>query len=84
MSKQTLLAMGFAAVLLSACGGGGGGGSTPVIEAVPAAASTDPGAATSYVAELAAGPASTTDTLEPLVVPATLATSDTDEPAAVP
>ena len=84
MTKQTLLAMGFAAALLSACGGGGGGGSIPGVEAVPAAASTDSVAATSYVAELAALPASTTDTLEPVAVPETLASSDTDEPAAVP
>lgn len=84
MTKQTLLAMGFAVALLSACGGGGGGNSIPVVEAVPAAASTDSAAATSYVSELASVPASTTDTLEPVPVPAMLASSDTDEPVAIP
>ena len=83
MTKQTLLAMGFAAALLSACGRGGGSNPIAVTE-VPAAASTDSVAATSYVAELAALPASTTDTLEPVAVPATLASSDLDEPAPIP
>ena len=84
MTKQTLLAMGFAAALLSACGGGGGNSSIPVTEAVPAAASTDSVAATSYLSELTAVPASTTDTLEPVTVPDMLASSDTDEPVAIP
>ena len=86
MSMKTLLAMGVALALLSACGGGGGGGinSIPVTEAVPAAASTDPVAATSYVSELTAVPESTTDTLEPVAVPEMLASSETAEPAAVP
>lgn len=83
MSKKTLLAMGFAVAMLSACGGGGGGGSTPVTEAVPSGASTSSTEATEYVAELSTEPESTTDTLEPVTVPDTLATDDSAEPAAV-
>ncbi len=85
MSKKTLLAMGFAVALLSACGGGGGGGpDIPVTEAVPSSASTSSTAATEYVAELSTEPESTTDELEPITdLPTTLATDDTAEPAAV-
>lgn len=83
MTKQSLLLMSCAAVLLTACGGGGSQGPT-VTEFVPAAASTDSVAATNYVAALTAVPASTTDTLEPVAVPDTLASSDTDEPAVIP
>ncbi len=85
MSKQNLWVVGITATLLSACGGGGGGSSTPAVtEAVPAAASSDFGVATTYVAELTAEPASTTDTLEPVAVPDSLASSDTAEPAEIP
>ena len=86
MSKKTLLAMGFAVALLSACGGGGGGGidSIPVTEAVPSGASTSSTEATEYVAELSTEPESTTDSLEPISnLPETLATDDSAEPAAV-
>ena len=86
MSKKTLLAMGFAVAMLSACGGGGGGGGRdiPVTEAVPSGASTSSVEATTFVAELSTEPESTTDSLEPIaVLPDTLATDDTAEPAAV-
>lgn len=87
MTKQSLLAMGFAAVLVSACGGGGGGGgdNDPLVtEAVPANAATNPEAATEYVTALTAVPESTTDTLEPITdLPETLATDDTAEPALI-
>lgn len=88
MTKQSLLAMSCAAVLLSACGGGGGGGApdvTPVTEAVPAEASTDSGAAITYVSALVAVPESTSDMLEPVTpVPDMLATDDTGEPVVIP
>lgn len=84
MNKSFLWVMCLAPVLLSACGGGGGGSNTPAATAaVPAAASSDSGAATTYVAALVAVPATSTDALEPVTVPDTLASSDTAEPAAV-
>lgn len=83
MSKKTLLAMGFAAALLSACGGGGGH-DTPVTEAVPSQAATSSVAATAYVTELVAVAPATTDSLEPITnLPETLAADDTAEPALI-
>lgn len=76
----------FALALLSACGGGGGDGARPVSATadvtaqVPAAAATEPNAATSYVAALADQPADKTEVLEPVAVPDALATDDTAEP----
>ncbi len=73
-------------ILLSACGGGGHDAQTgatasadPTVQVAPAAA-TDAAVATSYTSSLAATPPATTDTLEPLPVPASLATDDTAEP----
>lgn len=70
-------------MLLSACGGGGGhsaqGNTDPTVQVAPAA-STDAAVATSYTGSLAATPPATTDTLEPVPVPAALATDDTAEP----
>lgn len=83
-----------ALLTLAACGGGDGGGggggqgdtaqatSDPTVAVAPAA-STDAAVATSYTASLASTPPSTTDTLDPLPVPAQLATDDTGEPAPV-
>jgi len=69
--------------LLSACGGGGDrpaqASADPTVQVAPAA-STDAAVATSYTSSLASTPPATTDTLEPLPVPATLATDDTAEP----
>lgn len=73
-------------VLLTACGGGGDNGVRPVTATadvttqVPAAAATEAAAATSYVSALADQPPAKTDTLEPVAVPAALATDDTAEP----
>ena len=85
-SKRTWWLPCVIVTLLSACGGGGGGGSRGpgVTEAVPAAVSSDPVAATNYVSALAAVPANSSDTLEPVSVPDTLASSDSAEPAAIP
>ena len=71
-------------LLLSACGGGGGGPSAqasadPTVQVAPSA-STNAAVATSYTNSLASTPPATTDTLEPLPVPAALATDDTAEP----
>lgn len=72
-------------LLLSACGGGGGGGPSaqtsadPTVQVAPAATS-DAAVATSYTGSLASTLPATTDTLEPLPVPAALATDDTAEP----
>lgn len=69
-------------MLLSACGGGGHSAQTstdPTVQVAPAA-STDAAVATSYTSSLASTPPATTDTLEPLPVPASLATDDTAEP----
>lgn len=78
-----------ALLTLAACGGGGGGQdgtaqatSDPTVAVTPAA-SSDAAVATSYTASLASTPPSTTDTLDPLPVPAQLATDDTGEPAPV-
>lgn len=83
MSKHTRWSLGLVAMLLSACGGGGGSHTPAVTEAVPAAVSSDAGAAISYIAELSAESASITDSLEPLPVPESLASSDTEEPTPV-
>lgn len=77
-------------MLLAACGGGGSD-PTPVAEApvvtapevtvsVPAEVATSAMAATTYVASLSSQPAATTDTLEPVAVPDTVAQDDTAEP----
>lgn len=87
MTKYTWLALGGAAMLLSACGGGGGHGTDvpAVTEAVPAAVATDPAAATTYVAALSAVPESTSNSLEPITnVPDTLATDETGDPTLIP
>ncbi len=70
---------------LSACGGGGSGQSAqasadPTAQVAPAA-SSNAAVATSYTSSLAATPPATADTLEPLPVPASLATDDMAEPA---
>ena len=87
MNKRTSCRWGLVAVvwsaLLSACGGGGGSRTPAVTEAVPAAVSSDAAAATTYVAALSSTPASQTDSLEPLPVPESLASSDTEEPTPV-
>lgn len=77
--------MGIATLLLSACGGGGGGGSRApaVTESVPAAVSSDVAAAVTYLSALSAVPASTADSLEPVTVPDTVASNDTEEPSSV-
>ncbi len=74
-----------ALLLLSACGGGGDNvkpvtATADVTTQVPAAAATEAAAATAYVTALSSQPASTTDVLEPVAVPAMLATDDTAEP----
>ena len=86
MTKQSLMLMGCAALLLTACGGGGGGGNnTPAVTvSVPANASTDSAAATQYLVELTAVTPANSDTLEPVVAPAMLASDDTAEPRAIP
>ncbi len=85
MTKKTLLSMGCTALLLAACGGGGGGNNTPAVTvSVPANASTDSVAATQYLVELTAVTPANSDTLEPVVTPALLASDDTAEPRAVP
>ena len=77
-----------ALLTLAACGGGGGqdgnaqATSDPTVAVAPAA-SSDAAVATSFTASLASTPPSTTDTLDPLPVPAQLATDDTGEPASV-
>lgn len=75
------------ASLLVACGGGGddhpttpGSANADVTTQVPAAASTDATAATSYTNSLANTPPSTGDSLDPVAVPDTLGTDDTAEP----
>lgn len=72
-------------LLLTACGGGGDGIApivTPVDVTVQVApeATVQPSSATVYVDALASTPASTGDQLEPVTVPASLATDDTAEP----
>lgn len=79
-----VLALG--TVLLASCGGGGGDGGGPVTP--PAAGSDIPASATSSSQGafnfVNATAASADNTAEPLVVgDASLATSDTDEPAAL-
>jgi len=74
-----------ALLLLSACGGGGDNAkpvtaTVDVTTQVPAAAATEAAAATAYVTALSNQPAATTDVLEPVAVPAMLATDDTAEP----
>lgn len=84
---KTLRAAGavLGVLLLSACGGGGGGGPSaqasadPTVQVAPAV-SSNAAVATSYTSSLASTPPATTDTLEPLPVPASLATDDTAEP----
>ena len=72
--------------LLSACGGGGDSASKPVAvtadvtSQVPTAAATQADVATAYTSALASTAPSQTGTLEPVTVPASLATSDTSEP----
>jgi hypothetical protein len=75
------------ALMLTACGGGGGGdGVQPMTTAVDPTvqvspqASTNATAAASYVDALASTPTSTANSLEPVAVPAALATDDTAEP----
>lgn len=84
MTKQSLMLMGCAALLLSACGGDGGVDTPAVTVSVPANASTDSAAATQYLAELTAVTPANSDTLEPVVAPALLASDDTAEPKAIP
>ena len=87
MTKQNLLLIGCASLLLTACGGGGGGGSNDfdVTTGVPQAAVTDSTIATAYVGALTEEPESRTDTLEPIsVLPDTLGSSETDEPLEIP
>lgn len=71
--------------LLSACGGGGDSAkpvtaTADVTAQVPTAATTQAEAATAYTSALASTPPSQTDALEPVAVPASLATDDTAEP----
>lgn len=70
---------------LSACGGGGdhpvAAVTPPVTEAVPAAATTDSSVATQYVSELSSTPEAQAESLEPVVLPDTLATDDMAEPS---
>lgn len=83
---KLLLATVVAATVLVACGGGDDGGPNApadVTEQVPAAAATSPDVATLYVSDLSAVPESTSDVLEPVVVPEMLASDDTAEPAVV-
>ncbi len=74
-----------ATLMLAACGGGGDG-AAPSVTAVDVTAQVapeavaQPSAATAYVNALASTPASTGDQLEPVAVPASLATDDTAEP----
>lgn len=78
-------------VLLAACGGGDdhepmAAAPGPVVTvpevtvAVPAEVATSPTAATTYVTALSSLPEASTDTLEPVDVPDTLAQDDTAEP----
>jgi len=79
-------------MLLAACGGGGhdpapaAAGPAPVVitpevtVSVPTEVATSATAATTYVASLSSQPAATTDTLEPVAVPDTVAQDDTAEP----
>lgn len=87
MSKSIGCSLGLlmvvSAVLLSACGGGGGSHTPAVTEVVPAAVTSDAAAATTYITALTSAPASQTDNLEPLPVPESLASSDTEEPTPV-
>lgn len=87
--RWRLMVAGGVMALLAACGGGGGGqdsrapaSADPTVAVAPAA-SSDAAVATSYTGELAATSASTTDSLDPLPVPAQLAVDDTAEPAPV-
>lgn len=74
-----------AALLLAACGGGGGGDPQPPADPlvsgtdVPTSATTSAAGAFAFVSAVASA---SSDTTEPLTVgSATLATSETDEPA---
>lgn len=72
-----------AAGLLAACGGGDGGDPNPLVAGtdVPQSATTTSAGATEFAAGVAGRPE---DTAEPLVLgDAALATSETDEPAAI-
>lgn len=83
LSKLRAASAVLGVLLLSACGGGGHNTAQapadPTVQVAPAA-TTDAAVATSYTSSLASTPPATTDTLEPLPVPASLATDDTAEP----
>ena len=83
--KRSHLSMVAGALLLAACGGGGGGGGVadPVVAGtdIPQSAQTSSDGAFTFVNSVASA---TSETSDPLVVgDATLATSETDEPAAI-
>lgn len=88
---KLLLATVAAATVLVACGGGDDGDTNAptttapadVTAQVPTAAATSPDVATVYVSDLSAVPESTSDVLEPVVVPEMLASDDSAEPALV-
>ncbi|RZL01185.1 MAG: hypothetical protein EOP36_12520 [Rubrivivax sp.] len=74
------------AALLVACGGDDGPvprQAADVTAEVPAAAATSSSVATTYVTDLSAVPAATSDTLEPVTVPEMLAADDSAEPSVV-
>jgi hypothetical protein len=82
---KTLSSIAISAALLTACGGGSDGtvpapAPAPVSGSdVPASATQDPNAAYQFVASLAA---TSSESADPITVgDATLATSETDEPA---
>jgi hypothetical protein len=83
MLRKTLTCgAAFALCLLTACGGGHTdvAAAPDVTAEVTPAVATNPATATAYTSSLADTPTAQADTLEPVAVPAQVATDDTAEP----